>query len=90
VRSLLAVLLGVGVAAACVAGTTCPCGEAFDRDPLNPDEVLAIGTSHDASIHCYCRCGDDPEERFPPSLACAGFEGPCEASSGRWTERTCR
>ena len=82
-------LLLVAAFAACAASQRCPCGETFDRDPFDPDSGFSIDGDHDASAHCYCRCGDVPEERFPPSQTCSGFEGSCELPNGSLAQRTC-
>jgi len=78
--ALIAVLVGFPIA--CVMSQTCPCGEQFNRDPLDPDADFFLGANHELGDHCFCRCGDGPEQRMPPSLTCEGYEGPCERSDG--------
>lgn len=88
-RAVKVFLLVAAFVAACAASRTCPCGQSFDRDPLDPESDFSVGADHDASAHCYCRCGDGPEERFPPSQTCSGFEGSCELPNGTPAQRTC-
>ncbi|MDQ3370006.1 MAG: hypothetical protein M3680_31695 [Myxococcota bacterium] len=85
--ALTALLLAIPIA--CVMSNTCPCGEEFDRDPLDPEADFFVGTNHEVTDHCFCRCGDGPEERLPPSQTCSGYEGPCEGSDGAIELLTC-
>lgn len=85
--ALTAFLIALPIA--CVMSQTCPCGETFDRDPLDPEADFFVGTDHEVSDHCFCRCGDGPEVRMPPSETCAGYEGPCERPDGAIDRLTC-
>jgi hypothetical protein len=80
-------IAALGAVSACLmAGTPCPCGQSFDRDPFGSGEGFYVGPEHDASAHCYCRCGDGPRERLAPSETCEAYEGSCISRSGQ-TER---
>jgi len=70
------------------AGSGCPCGESFDRDPFGGDS-LDIGADHEESVHCFCRCGTGPRERLPPSATCEEYEGPCQTDHGEVTAYVC-
>ncbi len=87
---LVALFLGLSIgAAACAASQGCSCGQAYDRDPSDPETAFFVSADHDESAHCYCRCGNGPEERFPPSLTCEGYEGACERSDGSIAQLAC-
>lgn len=87
-RLLVVAVISTIVAACLVAGTGCPCGESFERDPFGSAD-LAIGPDHDESVHCFCRCGGDPRERFAPSETCDAYEGPCRMRNGEIAQYTC-
>lgn len=75
--------------AACATSRGCSCGQEYDRDPFDPQAAFYVSADHDESDHCYCRCGDDPAQRFPPSLTCEGYEGACEDSDGTVRQLAC-
>jgi hypothetical protein len=75
---------------ACAASQTCPCGEQFDRDPFDDSADFFIGADHALSDHCFCQCGDDPEQRMPPSRTCSAYEGPCERLDRTVAQLACR
>lgn len=85
---IVALLLGL-LLAACAAARGCSCGQEYDRDPFDPEAAFYVSADHDVSDHCYCRCGSDPVQRFPPSLTCEGFEGACESSDGMLGQLAC-
>ncbi|HPH66963.1 MAG TPA: hypothetical protein PLF40_14515 [Kofleriaceae bacterium] len=85
-----ALLIGLGAIVACSMSQSCPCGQAYTRDPLNPNATLNISASHDTEEHCWCRCGNGPALRMPPSLTCEGYEGPCEAADKSIAQLTCQ
>jgi hypothetical protein len=73
----------------CLSTGSCPCGQTFDHDPFGSDEGFYVGAEHDESVHCFCRCGDGPPDRLPPSATCEAYEGPCEDRNGEPAEYTC-
>ncbi|MBE7447612.1 MAG: hypothetical protein HS111_01590 [Kofleriaceae bacterium] len=83
-RGLLASVALAALAAACLGEALCPCGEAFDRDPFDPEAELSVPVEHRPSDHCWCRCGAAGlPERMAPALDCAGFEVACERADGQ-------
>jgi hypothetical protein len=84
----MAALLGTAIAACMAGGSPCPCGEAYRDDPFS-SQPLEIGVEHDATVHCYCRCGDDEPLRMPPSETCSGYEGPCGSPDGTIARLSC-
>lgn len=81
--------LGAVLLACLATESRCPCGEAFDRDPFGADDGFYVGPEHDASAHCYCRCGDDPAVRLAPSRTCEAYEGPCRTRAGELARDVC-
>jgi len=94
---LLAALAALAVLAAFAAlassctmsGAGCACGQTFERDPFGSDGPFYVGPQHDEALHCFCRCGDGPRERLPPSETCAAYEGPCEARNQEIVRYVC-
>ncbi len=79
----------LGCIAACVGKPACACGQGYGSDPWNPGGALVIEAEHEEAAHCWCRCGDEDPERFPPSQTCGGFEEPCRLGDGTWDQRVC-
>lgn len=68
---------------ACALEARCPCGQSFDRDPLDPEATLSVPADHSPGDHCWCRCGEDGEpERMSPANDCRGFERECARPDG--------
>jgi hypothetical protein len=89
-RSAAIIITLAGALASCLmSAARCPCGQSYDGDPFNPNANTKIGADHEESVHCFCRCADDPKERLPPSDACDAYEGPCQTSAGAIARYVC-
>lgn len=88
--ALTAGALAVASVTSCaLSGGGCPCGQIYEQDPFDPASDFFVGADHVESDHCFCRCGDGPEERMPPSATCDGYEGACRTRAGELAQLTC-
>jgi hypothetical protein len=86
---VIATIAGAFLVSCLAAGSGCACGQSYERDPFDPGVGLNIGSDHDESVHCFCRCGDGPRERLAPSETCEGYEGPCQTRDGQLALYVC-
>lgn len=88
-RLALVAALGLAAVGACALSETCPCGQTFEEDPFDPGASFYVGPDHQESDHCFCRCGDGPAERLPPSRTCEAYETACQRPDGAVTRFAC-